>query len=446
MDKTPQHIRTLNRKRRIRQVLAGLVIFLVFLGGISAGLLLHRGILDSLTPDDAQRANPLPPQTLSPVTITKAPLTVDSTAPTEAESTPPTEDFTIPPEVDTVQAIMDTMTLEEKIYQLFVVTPEALTGNEVVTTAEDRLADDLLRFPVGGIVLFGQNLQTREQTTALISAHQSFSRIPLFVAVDEEGGAVSRLGSNPNMDVTPFPPMGEIEGLSDAYHVGLTLGSELSALGFNLDFAPVADINSNPENPIIGDRSFGHDAGTVSQLLEACVSGFQESGLMCTLKHFPGHGDTTEDSHLGYASSNATLDSLRTRELLPFSSGIAAGAPVIMVGHISLPKITGDNTPASLSPVLVTDLLRTELGFTGLIITDAMNMGAITENHSSGDAAVLAIAAGCDLILMPEDLPQAAKALHDAVEAGIIPADRIDESVRRILAMKLAYGILGDQF
>ena len=167
---------------------------------------------------------------------------------------------------------------------------------------------------------------------------------------------------------------------------------------------------------------------------------------MCTLKHFPGHGDTTEDSHLGYASSNATLDSLRTRELLPFSSGIAAGAPVIMVGHISLPKITGDNTPASLSPVIITDLLRTELGFTGLIITDAMNMGAITENHSAGDAAVLAIAAGCDLILMPEDLPQAAKALHDAVEAGIIPAGRIDESVRRILAMKLAYGILGDQF
>lgn len=446
MDKTPQHIRTLNRKRRIRQVLAGLVIFLVFLGGIAAGLLLHRGILDSITPDDAQRASPLSMQTQSPVPITKAPLTVDPTTPTEDETTPPTEEFTIPPEVDAVQSIMDTMTLEEKIYQLFVVTPEALTGSEVVTEAEDRLADDLQHFPVGGIVLFGQNLQTREQTTALISAHQSFSRIPLFVAVDEEGGTVSRLGGNPNMDVTSFPPMGEIGERNSAYHVGLTLGSELSALGFNLDFAPVADINSNPKNPVIGDRAFGHDAETVSGLLEACVLGFRESGLMCTLKHFPGHGDTAEDSHLGYAKSDATLDSLRSRELLPFSSGIAAGAPVIMVGHISLPNITGDNTPASLSPVLVTDLLRTELGFTGLIITDAMNMGAIAENHSSGDAAVLAILAGCDLILMPEDLSQAAKALQDAVESGVIPAARIDDSVRRILATKLAYGILGDQF
>lgn len=444
MDKTPQHIRALNRKRRIRQVLAGLVIFLVFLGGIAAGLLLHRGILDSLTPDDAQRVNRAPAQTQAPVTITKAPLTTKPT--TEAEATAPTEDFTIPPEVDTVQAIMDTMTLEEKVYQLFVVTPEALTGSEVVTAAEDRLADDLRRCPVGGIILFGQNLQTREQTTALISAHQSFSRIPLLVAVDEEGGTVSRLGSNPNMGVTPFPPMGEIRDRNDTYQVGLTLGSELSGLGFNLDFAPVADIDSNARNPVIGNRAFGRDAETVSKLLEACVLGFQESGLMCTLKHFPGHGDTAEDSHLGYAKSDATLDDLRSQELLPFSAGIAAGAPVVMVGHISLPKITGDNTPATLSPVLVTDLLRTELGFTGLIITDAMNMGAITEHHSSGDAAVLAILAGCDLILMPEDLSQAAQALQNAVETGIITTARIDDSVRRILAMKLSYGILGDQF
>lgn len=451
MDKNSDHLRALRRKRKLRQFLAAMVILLVFLGGITAGALLHQGFRDIRLDDEVLSI--LPSRTAPEVT--EPPPTVPPTALTEqttkasTETTAPTTPSTLPPQVDAVQSIMDTMTLEEKLCQLFLVTPEAITNSLTITEAEETLADDLHRYPVGGIVLFSHNLLDREQSQALISAYQELSRIPLFVGVDEEGGTVSRLGSNPAMGITRFGTMASIGATGNdntAYEVGYTLGNALSALGFNLDFAPVADVLTDPNNPVIGDRAFSSDPQVAAKMVAACVRGFEAAGTLSTLKHFPGHGDTSTDSHLGYASSDRTLEELRKTEFLPFTAGIEAGTPMVMIGHISLPKVTGGDTPASLSPMIVTDILRTELGFEGLAITDAMNMGAITEHYTSGEAAVLAIAAGCDLILMPEELSQAINALQQAVDNGTLTTARIDESVRRILTMKLEYGILGDQF
>ncbi len=232
---------------------------------------------------------------------------------------------------------------------------------------------------------------------------QSFSKIDVFTGVDEEGGTVSRIGSNPAMGTTSFPPMytiGETKDPNKAYHVGYTIGSECTELGFNLDFAPVADVYSNPENTVIGHRAFSSDANTAAEMVAACVRGFTASGMLCTLKHFPGHGDTLTDSHYGAASTNKTLEELRTTEFLPFESGIQAGAEFVMVGHILTPNITDSSTPASLSPDMIA-ILRNELQFDGIIITDAMNMEAVTDYYSPAEAAVKAIQAGDDMCLTP---------------------------------------------
>ena len=212
-------------------------------------------------------------------------------------------------------------------------------------------------------------------------------------------------------------------------------------LGFNLDFAPVADVNSNPNNTVIGSRAFGTDPEKVAEMVAACVKGFRDSGMVCTLKHFPGHGDTEEDSHYGEAKSWKTLDELRTCELRPFQAGIEAGASMIMVGHITLPNVT-EEIPATLSHDIVTGILREEMKYNGIIITDSMAMNAIANWYSSDEAAVKAIQAGCDMILMPYQLESAVNGIETAVNSGDITEERIEESVLRILKAKLEAGII----
>lgn len=356
---------------------------------------------------------------------TTAPTVPPTTIP--PETVPPTTVPTEPP-LSRAEEILARMTPEEKLCQMFIVTRDA--------------ADT---YPVGGIIYFAGDLHDRDQTLEMIGSAQSGSRLGLFICVDEEGGIVSRLGSNEAMGVTKFPNMGRVGKNGErtaAYEVGYTLGSELRALGFNLDFAPVADVDSNPRNPVIGKRAFHSDPAIAADLVAACVEGFGDSGMICTLKHFPGHGDTAADSHRGAVSIGKTREALEQCELLPFRSGIAAGAPVVMVGHISVPELTGSDVPATLSAGIVTGLLRQELGFDGLIVTDAMEMQAITDRYSSGEAAVLAVLAGVDLILMPDDLCAAVEGLRTALADGTLTQDRIDESVLRILQRKLDSGII----
>ncbi len=347
-------------------------------------------------------------------------------------------------DTDPVQDVLSQMTLEEKIYQMFFITPEQLTGVGTATVAGQTTKDSIEKYPVGGIIYFSQNIQSRDQVSSMLDNLQSFSKIDVFTGVDEEGGTVSRIGSNPAMGTTSFPPMytiGETKDPNKAYQVGYTIGSECTELGFNLDFAPVADVYSNPENTVIGHRAFSSDANTAAEMVAACVRGFTASDMLCTLKHFPGHGDTLTDSHYGAASTNKTLEELRTTEFLPFESGIQAGAEFVMVGHILTPNITDSSTPASLSPDMIA-ILRNELQFDGIIITDAMNMEAVTDYYSPAKAAVKAIQAGDDMILMPSDFHSAYEGVLDAVESGQITEERIDESVTRILQTKYDSGLL----
>lgn len=345
-----------------------------------------------------------------------------------------------------VSALMEDMSLHEKICQLFLVTPEQLTGSSgPVVQAGAETQEALEAWPVGGLIYFADNLQTPEQVTELIWGAQSASRLGLFISVDEEGGTVARVGSNPAMGTTSFPSMTDVAregGTEGAYQVGRTIGTELKELGFNLDFAPVADVNSNPANSVIGTRAFSDDPETAAELVAACVSGFQDSGMLCTLKHFPGHGDTGTDSHTEAAIATKTLEEMEGCEFLPFVSGIDAGAPFVMVGHISCPEITGNTVPASLSQELVTGILREQLGFRGIVITDSMQMAAVTDIYSSDAAAVAAVKAGVDMLLMPADMESAINGLLSAVESGELTEERIDESVKRILTVKLEQGII----
>ncbi|MCD8379002.1 MAG: glycoside hydrolase family 3 protein [Lachnospiraceae bacterium] len=340
--------------------------------------------------------------------------------------------------------ILSDMTLWEQVCQLFIVTPEQLTGVSVATQAGETTKQALSDYPVGGIVYFAANILTRDQCSTMISNSQSYSKIGLFIAVDEEGGTVARIGNNSAMGTTSFPDMktiGDTGNTQNAYEVGYTIGSEISELGFNLDFAPVADVDSNPDNPVIGDRSFGSDATVVSEMVAAAVQGFHDGGILCTLKHFPGHGDTSTDSHEGYTELTKTLAELWETELVPFAGGISAGADFVMVGHISVPQVTGSDLPATLSDIMIS-ILRDDLGFDGLIITDSMQMEAITDRYSSAEAAVMAIQAGVDMILMPENLQEAVEGVYEAVQSGEISEARLEESVLRILETKIRSGII----
>ena len=339
-----------------------------------------------------------------------------------------------------IQAQISEMSLEEKIYQLFFVTPESLTGVDMVTQAGDATKTALEQYPVGGIIYFSQNIENEEQITTMTSNSQSYSKIPLFIGVDEEGGSlVARIANNPNFQVSTFPDMKEIGASGDpskAYEVGSSIGSYLKKYGFNMDFAPDADVLINPENTAIGSRSFGSDPQLVSQMVAEEVRGLEEQNVTAVLKHFPGHGSTAEDSHNGAAVVNRSLDELRSAEFLPFEAGIQAGADVIMVGHLQVPQVIPDDTPASLSSVMITDILRNELGFDGLVITDSLSMGAVTEYYTSAEAAVMCIQAGGDMLLIPEDFHQAYQGVLDAVNNQTLSEERINESLTRILRVK----------
>lgn len=355
---------------------------------------------------------------------------------------------TIAPEEDTLgeQAaeLVAAMTLEDKVAQMFVITPNALTGYSGVTAAGDTTKEAYNSRPVGGIIYMSENLEDPTQTATMLDNMQKIAEertgLPAFLCVDEEGGSVARIASNDAFGVANVGNMSAIGATGDtqnAYNAGSTIGTYLSELGFNVDFAPVADVLTNENNSVIGDRSFGSDSQLVADMVTAELQGLSEAGIYGTVKHFPGHGATTEDSHKGTATTEKTLEEMMAAELIPFQSAVNSGVSFIMVGHISAPNVTGDSIPATLSGNIVTDLLRSQMGYNGIIITDAMNMGAITEKYNSDTAAVMAVEAGVDIILMPADYQKAYDAVLQAVKDGQITEERINESVTRIVKTKL---------
>lgn len=340
------------------------------------------------------------------------------------------------------EELLSAMTLDEKICQMMFVTHESVTGANTVVQAGEATRVALEKYPVGGIIYFSKNIKSREQVISMINATQSYSKIPLFIGVDEEGGRVARVADNPNMGTTKIKPMGKVSTTDEAYSIGQRLGSELSALKFNLDFAPVADIVLSDKNSEIGDRGFNGGTWAVGELVSAVVKGLEENNVCSVLKHFPGHGSTTVDSHTGYSASYRTIDELRECEFLPFKKGIEAGSDFVMVSHMTLVNVVKDKLPSSLSYEIVTGYLKGELGFEGVVITDALNMGAIAKNYANSTAAVYAIKAGVDMLLMPPDVEAAKQAILTAVANGEITEDRIDESVRKILKIKIEKGII----
>lgn len=332
------------------------------------------------------------------------------------------------------------MTLHEKVCQMMFVTPEELTGEDGVTVAGDATRQALENYPVGGIVYFAKNLESQDQVKEMIDNSQKYSSIGLFVATDEEGGVVNRL-----MDTVGTTYIGSMyyykdDGDETAYENAYTIANDMSALGFNLDFAPVADVWSNPDNTVIGERAYSDDYAQAAELVGNAVKGFNDGGVMCTLKHFPGHGDTAEDSHYSSAYVHRTKEEIMADEMQPFRSGIEAGAEFVMVGHLIVPDI--DEVPATLSYKIATGILRDELKFEGVAITDSFEMESIADNYSVDDAVVMSVKAGMDMILQPKDMASSVNSIEQAVADGELSEDRIDESVRRILTLKESRGLL----
>lgn len=345
-----------------------------------------------------------------------------------------------------VEKIVNNMTLEEKVGQIFMVAPEAVDKDGGSTTVfTENIEKEIEKYNLGGYILFASNIENPRQTQELINGLKKSSKIQPFVGVDEEGGRVARIGKNSAMGVEKIEPMAQVgksQNYERANEIGTTIGKYIKNLGFNLDFAPDTDVLTDSNNTEIGDRSFGNDPEVVGKMATEVIKGLQSENVSAVLKHFPGHGGSIGNSHQGFSLSNRTEEELKKCEIVPFKTAIENGADCVMVAHMSLPNVTGDNIPATLSKKVVTDMLKTELNFKGVVFSDSMSMGAITENYGTGDACVKAVEAGIDMVLMPENLDEAYNAVLEAVKNGKISQERLDDAVSRIIKAKIQRGII----
>ncbi len=346
--------------------------------------------------------------------------------------------------------ILSKMTLEEKIGQLFIVKPETLcpsidySPEKGVTKINDEIVNNINKCHIGGIILFSKNIKNEKQLKSFINDLQSSSKYKLFISVDEEGGLVSRVANCDAFHVKKYKniqSIGNTNNESKAKELGSTIGSYLKPLGFNLDFAPVADINTNPKNPIIGVRSYGNNAELVSRMVNAQLDGMHKAGIMGCTKHYPGHGDTSSDTHTGSVSINKTWDELKKCEIIPFASSFNK-TDMIMASHIIANNASHDKLPTSISKNMIQEKLRNELGYKGVVISDSMEMKAISDHYNSAESATLAIKSGVDIVLMSPDIQEAYDAVLNSVKKGEISIERIDESVTRILELKVKYNMI----
>ena len=377
--------------------------------------------------------------------ITLTPSQPPSTQETEPSTEPTTEPTTEAPSTEPADPVMELaeqylsgMTLEQKLCQLILTTPDTLTGIYGAGQAAEGTKAALESYPVGGILYQQQNIQSENQLGTMISNSQDYSTLPLFIAVEEEGGYNAPLTAiGATSYYSTMSVYGEEESVERIGQIGLEMAEDLRALGFNVNFAPVADVLTDPYDTEIGTRSFGGDADITAQLTLTMLQSLQEGGVTACMKYFPGLASGDGDSRYGHSVSQRTLEELRETELKSFAAGIEGGAEMILVSHLSLPNILGDDTPCSLSKAIVTDLLREELGYEGLILTDSLEKSAVSDYYEGGEAAVLALQAGCDMLLQPEDLEETLNALLAAVENGELAEERINESVLRVLYLKI---------
>ena len=326
---------------------------------------------------------------------------------------------------------MDNLSIDEKIAQMLIV---YYIGDEY----DENLSNIIKEVKPGGFILMSDNITTYDRTLNFVKGMQNDSDIPMIISTDEEGGSVQRIKGIRDISVTDIPYMyylGQTKDKNLAYKVGEIIANELRTIGVNLTYAPVMDIYSNPNNTVIGKRSFGSDPNTVYDMATSLKNGIEDNLVNTCIKHFPGHGDTETDSHFEIPIINKTLDELENSDLLPFIKSIN-DTNMIMVGHIALPKITNSSIPASLSKEIVTDLLKNKYNYKGLVITDALNMRSLTNNYSDKEIYTMAINAGVDLLLMPNGTKNAIKYIKEAIDDEEIDINTINESVRKILTYK----------
>ena len=386
--------------------------------------------------------------TLTGCQTAAVPAPAPEAAPTAAVPSPestPTPALTPVPEPDPLAEQLAAMTVEEKVGQL-------LIGGFEGTEIGDQATRLVQEYQVGGLILYGRNIAGAGQLVTLTNGLKALNGdgIPLFLSIDQEGGGVDRMP--PEVRRTPGAYcVGQTGSVPAAQSYGDVLAAECAAFGLNLDFAPVLDVWSNPGNTVIGQRAFSADARTVAGLGPAAARRMMAQGVIPAVKHFPGHGDTAVDSHVGLPVVDKSPEELEETELIPFraaiqSAGTDGQVPAVMVAHILLTQLDPER-PASLSPAVVTGLLREELGFAGAVLTDDLTMGAVTQSYGLGEAAVLAVEAGCDILLVCHGLdsvPAVRTALLEAAASGRITAERLDESVYRILHLKTEYALTNE--
>ena len=428
------------RKRRVRNQIISYIVAVVLLAGlVTGGFFGVRHISNAMEEKKQQEESQSQEESLAQA---EAMDQTASEADGTGEETSETESVESQEEIleELVEACVADMSLEDKVAGLFIITPEQLTGVGTAIQAGEGTQEALKKYPVGGLVYFAKNIQSADQLKEMLAKTVSYATYPLFLGVDEEGGSVARVADQ--LKLTNVGPMADIGAGGDpgaAYTAGQTIGNYLKDYGFNLDFAPVADVLTNPDNKVIGDRAFGSDAALVSQMVASAVQGLQDTGVSACIKHFPGHGDTSGDSHEGAVETDRTAEEMQGTEFLPFQAGIEAGTDMVMVGHISAPGLTGgDAAPASINENIITGVLRRQLGYDGIVITDAMNMSAISEYYTADEAAIKALKAGADMILMPEDFVTAYEGVIAAVKDGTIDENRINDSLKRVYRVKYA--------
>lgn len=433
--------REARRKRRIRNQAIAYIVVALFITVTAAGIVWGvRQLADGR--QDVESSNGSSQDALNNILATEPELPSPSPDPSPTPE-PVVEKTEEEKRDELINELISLMPLEDKVAGLFIVTPESITGVGTAVKAGDGTKDALAQYAVGGIVYASKNIKSEKQFKEMLENTQSYARYRLFLAVEEEGGKnspVANAGIGTKVD--PAKTVGETGDSTAAYNAGVTLGTNLSGVGINVDLAPVADLTTAEESWLEG-RSFGADAQQAGAMASSWMQGLESQGVTSCVKFFPGVGGTKEDPGKGLAGTDRTEEQFRSEEFLAFQAVIDAGAEMIMVSDVAAPSLTGNNEPCVFSEKIVTDILRGELGFQGIIISDALNSKAISDYNGAEEAAVMALRAGCDMLYMPEDFKDAYNGILQAVQEGTISEERINDALLRIYRIKYA-DILGE--
>lgn len=347
------------------------------------------------------------------------------------------------------ETILKDMSLDEKIGQMMIVDLTSLDvrkRKKPITTVTKSIEEQLTKYPVSGIVLLPENMKDKEQTVELVQNLQKCSSYyPFYIAVTEEWGDQSVFAQNEKLEGTGYPMLSEIsltKTLDDIYNMGKTTGSELKELGINLNLAPVADVSNGIKNAQYAKHCFSDDGDEVANYIEQAVRGMRDGGICTTITHFPGIGSVAEDYKTVLADNDSGLTRLRDVDFIPFSAGIEAGTDAVMISHVSVSKVTQNDTPASMSELIVTGILRDELGFEGIILSDSLSSPVITEKYEPGKETLQAIQAGVDIVLQPANIEKAFAMIREAVSNRSLDEKVLNEAVMRILKNKIQRGII----